>query len=215
MVYWGANAVATQVVSATRITAQALAVYIASAGVTSVSIQTPGPGAATSNALQFEVDSASGSDSSPGFTISAATVSRGSTASYPVTLSASAIDVSVTCLNLPVGAACSYSSASGAVTIATATTTPPGTYNITAVFTQTLPGAASALILFPFLLLPMAGVRRKRSVKRMCLLGCLAVALMASGVAIGCGAGGNLPASATPNPTHQVTSSGSVSITVQ
>jgi hypothetical protein len=215
VVYWGGTALSTQVVSATQITAQALAVYIASAGVTAVSIQTSGPGAATSNALEFEVDSASGSGSSPGFTISAATVSRGSTASYPVTLSASATDVSVTCLNLPAGATCSYSSATGAVTIATATTTPAGTYNVTAVFVQTLPGAASALILFPFLLLPLAGIRRKRSIKRMCLLACLAAALMASGVAIGCGAGGNLPASATPNPTHQVTSSGSVSITVQ
>jgi Chitobiase/beta-hexosaminidase C-terminal domain len=215
VVYFGETALATQFVSPTQITAQALAVYIASAGVTSVSIQTPGPGAAASNALEFEVDSASGSESAPAFASSAATVSRGSTASYPVTLSASATDVSVSCLNLPAGATCSYSSATGAVTIATATTTPPGTYYVTAVFAETAPGAASALFLVPVLLLPMAGIRRKRSCKRMCLLACLAVALMASSAAVGCASGGNSPAPVTPNPTHQVTSSGSVSITVQ
>jgi hypothetical protein len=215
VVYWGANALATQFVSATHVTAQVPAVDIASAGVTAVSIQIPAPEAAASNTLQFEVDSTSGSASSPAFTTSAATVHPGSTATYSVTLSTLATNVSVSCLNLPAGATCTYSPATDAVTISTTAATLPGTYSVTAVFAQTLPGAASALVLFPFLLVPMAGIRRKRSYKMMCLLACLAVALMASGFAIGCGAGGNLPAPATPNPTHQVTSSGSVSITVQ
>jgi Chitobiase/beta-hexosaminidase C-terminal domain len=215
VVYWGTAALSTQFVSPSQVTAQVPAADIASAGASAVSVQPPAPAGAASNALEFEVDSASGSASSPDFAISTATVSRGQTASYPVTLSASATDVSVTCLNLPAGATCSYSSATGAVTIATTAATPPGTYTVTAVFAQTLPGAVSSLVLFPFLLLPLAGLRRKRSVKMVYLLACLSVALMA-GSAVGCVSGGNSPAAlSTPNPTHQVTSSGSVSITVE
>jgi hypothetical protein len=215
VVYWGTTALSTQFVSAAQVTAQVPAADIASAGATAVSVQSPAPAAVASNALEFEIDSASGSGSSPDFAISTATVSPGSTATYPVTLSASATEVSVTCLNLPAGAICSYSSATGAVTIATTAATPPGTCTVTAVFAQTLRGAVSALLLFPFLLPPLAGMRRKRSVKMVYLLASLSVALMA-GSAIGCVSGGHSPvAPSTPNPTHQVTSSGSVSITVQ
>ncbi|MGA9672485.1 MAG: hypothetical protein WBQ94_24940, partial [Terracidiphilus sp.] len=170
--------------------------------------------ATPSNALQFEVDSASSSTSTPTFTASTATIPPGSTASYPVALSAAATNVSATCLNLPAGATCSYSSTTGAVAIATSTATPPGTYTVTAVFAETLPGAASALVLFPVLLLPLAGLRKKRRLRIIGTLACLAVALTA-GMAIGCGGAGTSPAASTPNPTHQVTSSGSVSITVQ
>jgi hypothetical protein len=54
-----------------------------------------------------------------------------------------------TCLNLPTGATCSYSATTNTVSIATSATTPRGTYQITVVFTETLPGAAEASILLP------------------------------------------------------------------
>ena len=212
VIYWGTTALSTQLVSATQLTAQVPAADIATAGVTSITVQTPN--AVSSNALQFEVDSASNSASAPAFTTSTATVPPGSTATYPVALSTAATNVSATCLNLPIGATCSYSSATGAVAIATSTTTPPGTYTVTTVFAETLPGAASALVLFPVLLLPLAGLRKKRSLRIIGTLACLAIALTTS-MAIGCGAGPNAPAPSTSTPTHQVTSSGSVSITVQ
>jgi hypothetical protein len=84
----------------------------------------------------------------------------GSTATYPVILPSSATDVTVNCLNLPVGASCSYSAASSTVTITTSSATPAGTYAITIVFTETLPEVASALLLFPTLLLPLFGKKK-------------------------------------------------------
>jgi hypothetical protein len=92
-----------------------------------------------SNPLQFEVASA-GSNTPPSFTTVRATVTPGSSAGYAVTLPSNASSVSVTCLNLPGGAACTYSATTGAVMITTSSTTPAGIYQITVVFTETLPG---------------------------------------------------------------------------
>jgi hypothetical protein len=85
-------------------------------------------------------------------------VTAGSTASYPVTVPTSTTSVSVTCLNLPAGAACSYSSTTNAVTITTSPTTPKGTYQIIVVFTETV---TSTAFLLPILLLPLGFMRRK------------------------------------------------------
>ena len=151
--YWGTTALATTYGSATQLTAQVPSSDIANAGITAISVQTPTPGGGTSNSLQFEVDSSGSGSTAPTFTLVTATVTAGSTASYPVTLPSSATSVYVTCLNLPSGATCNYSSTTNAVTITTSSTTPAGTYQITVIFTETLPGAASALVLLPFLLL--------------------------------------------------------------
>ncbi len=209
-VYWGSTALTTTYVSATSLTAQVPATDIASAGTTAITVQTPTPGGGTSNSLQFEVDSGT-SGSGPTFTTLTAMVAPGSTASYSVTLPSGATNVSVTCLNLPMGASCSYSSSAGAVTIATSATTPAGTYQITVVFTETLPGAATGFVLLPFLVLPLLFIRKKLAARGVWLTACLVLALMA-GVAgaVSCGGGGSGPA-----PTHQVTSSGVVTLTVQ
>ena len=123
--YWGTSALATQYGSATQLTAQVTAAEIANAGITAITVQTPTPGGGTSNPLQFEVDTAgSGSSTTPTFTSLTATIAAGSTASYPVTEPAGVTIDSITCLNLPAGATCSYSSSSNAVTIATSATTP-------------------------------------------------------------------------------------------
>jgi hypothetical protein len=138
-VYWGTTALSTQFVSATQLSAQVATADISSAGTTAITVQTPAPGGGTSNSLQFEVDSAAPGSTPPTFGSSTARVAAGSTASFPVTLPSKATSVSVTCLNLPTGATCSYSSTTNTVTIATTLATPAGTYQITAVFTELCP----------------------------------------------------------------------------
>jgi hypothetical protein len=212
-VYWGSSLLTTTWVSATQLTAQAPGSDIASAGITSVTVQNPGSGGGTSNALEFEVDSASGT--SPQFSTVTATVAPGSPASYTVTLPGTATNVSVQCLNLPAGATCSYSAASGTVTISTSTTTPAGTYQITVVFNETLPGAASGLIFLPILLLPLVATRKKWATQRIWLTALLAITITAAAAILGCGGGSSGGSNYTPPQTHTVTSSGTVTLVVQ
>src|SRR5258708_34553482 len=94
-----------------------------SAGTVAVTVQNPTPGGGVSNTRQFEIDSA-GSNTPPTFGVITATVSPGSSATYPVKLPSGANDVSATCLNLPGGSTCGYSAAHSAVTITTSSTTP-------------------------------------------------------------------------------------------
>jgi hypothetical protein len=159
--------------------------------------------------LQFEVDSAAGSTTGPTFTSATATVAPGSPASYPVTFPSDVTSVSVTCLNLPTGAACTYSSTTNTVTITTSSTTPAGTYQVTVVFTETVSGTATGLILLPILLLPLLLLRRKLAARGIWFTASLGLLLMAA-AAFSTGCGG--PAS---SQTYQATSSGSVTLTVQ
>jgi hypothetical protein len=179
-------------------------------------VKTPGVG--SSNSLTFEIDSA-GSNILPNFGTSSATVSRGSSATYPVTLPSSATKVSATCLNLPSGATCSYSATTGVVTINTSSSTPAGTYQIIVVFTETLPGSAAAIVFLPILLLPRLFLTRKWAARRFWLTACLALLVSAIAIDSGCGGSGNAASSSPPPPppsqTHQVTSSGVVTLTVQ
>ena len=216
-IYWGNTPLATQHVSGTQLTAQVPVSNIASAGTTAITVQTPAPGGGTSAAFQFELDSAnSASAAAPAFTTATATVSAGSTASYPVALSSSVSGVTVSCLNLPAGASCSYSSSSGAVSIVTSSATPSGTYQVTAVFTETQTVSAS-YVLAPFLLLPLMFLRRKLFSKGPWIAACM-VAVMALGfiAATGCGAGGSGSQPVQTGPaTEQVTTSGVVTLIVK
>jgi hypothetical protein len=216
-VYWGASALTTTYVSATQLTAQVPAADIATAGTIAITVQTPAPGGGASNAWQFEVDSVSSGTTAPTITSTTETVAAGSTASYPVTVPSAVTSVYVTCLNLPPGATCSYSSTTNTVTITTSSTTPKGTYQITVVFTETVSGAASGFILLPILLLPLGFMRRKLAAKGIWLSACLGFVLLATAaLSIGCGSGGSSGSgSTTPPATHQVTSSGAVSLTIQ
>jgi fibronectin type 3 domain-containing protein len=209
---WGASALATTFVGSTQLTALVPAADMATAGATAITVQTPAPGGGTSNSLQFQVDTAGSSSTAPTFTTLTATVAAGSTASYAVTLPSTVTSASVTCLNVPAGAACSYSSATNTVTITTSTTTPKGTYQITVVFTETVSGAATSWILLPILLLPLVMLRRKLAARGIWLTASLGVVLLAAAAfSIGCGGSG----SKTTPQTHQATSSGSVTLTVQ
>ena len=214
-VYWGTSALATTFGSATQLTAQVPATDIATAGTTAaITVVNPTPGGGTSNSFQFEVNSASGSTTGPTFSSVTQTVTAGSPASYPVTLPSTVESATITCLNLPTGATCSYSATTNTVTITTSSTTPKGTYQITVVFTETVSGAASGLILLPFLLLPLAFLRKQLATRGVWVTACLGLVLLAGAAfsVIGCGGG----SSSTPPPqTHQVVSSGTVSLTIQ
>jgi len=216
-VYWGTTALVTTYGTATQLTAQVPATDIATGGTTAaITAQTPSPGGGTSNSFQFEVNSASGSTTGPTFSSTTATVTAGSPASYPVTLPSSVESASVTCLNLPTGATCSYSATTNTLTITTSSTTPKGTYQITVVFTETVSGAATSWILLPILLLPLVYLRRKLAARGVWVTACLGLVLLAA-VAYTSGCGGSSGGSSSPPPpqTHQVVSSGSVSITIQ
>ena len=170
--------------------------------------------AGTEVLFEIEVDSTgSGSVGAPSFTTLTATVTPGSTATYPVTLPSTATDVSATCLNLPSGATCTYSAATGAVKVATSATTPAGTYQITVVFTETLPGAAPAMVFLPIMLLPLPFARKKWAARQVGFIAFLALALTLA-LASGCG-GGSSGTGQTQSPTHVATSSGGVTLTVQ
>ncbi|HTW81549.1 MAG TPA: hypothetical protein VME23_18530, partial [Terracidiphilus sp.] len=122
--------------------------------------------------------------------------------------------VTASCLNLPTGASCSFSSTANTLTIATASSTPAGTYQVTLVFTETVAGAASAFIFLPILMLPLVRLRRKWTAGKIWFTACLGLVLLVASAGIGCGGGGS---SGTPPPpaTHQVTTSGVVTLTVQ
>ena len=165
-----------------------------------------------STTIQFAVDSAGAS--TPSLGVSAATVAAGSSATYPVTLPSNVTSASVACMNLPAGATCSFSSTTNAVTIATSSTTPSGIYQVTVVFTETVTAAASAGLLLPIGLLPLLFLRRKPAARGLWTAFCLGLALAAATVlSTGCGGAGAIP---NPPPlTYQVTSSATVSLTVQ
>jgi sugar lactone lactonase YvrE len=214
VVYWGTTALSTQFVSGTQLTAQVAVSSIATSGTTSVVVQTPTPGGGNSGTMQFEIDSAN-STGPPQFSVQTATVTAGSSANYPMTLPSSASNVTVTCLNLPAGASCSYSASTSAVAISTSSTTPVGTYQIIIVFTETLPGAAAAWIIPPFLLLPLASARRKFQLHRTSLILIGAVALAATVFGITACGGSSGGSSGSGAQTHQITSSGAVTLNVQ
>lgn len=214
-VYWSSSTLSTQFVSPTQLTSQVPASDIASAGTFAVTVQSPAPGGGISNPLQFVVNTSGLGSTVPVITTLTATVKAGSSTTYPVTVPANATNVSLSCLDLPAGATCSYSAATGLLTITTSATTPTGTYQIPVVFTETLPGAAGAGLFLPILLLPLIFARKRVAPRGVWLTASLGLLLMLSAAAmIGCGGGGGSNSTTTP-ATHSVTGAVSVSLTVQ
>jgi hypothetical protein len=214
-IYWGTTALATTYASATQLTAQVPAADIATGNIAfAISVQNPTPGGGTSDVLQFEVDSATGTTTPPAFSSTTAIVASGSPATYTVTMPSGMTNPTVSCLNLPSGTSCSYSANSNTMTIATSTATPKGTYQVTVVFSETVSGTSSSWILLPILLLPLVYVRRKLAAQGVWITACLVLVLLAAvAYTSGCGGGGS--SSSTPPQTYQVTSSGVVTLTVQ
>jgi DNA-binding beta-propeller fold protein YncE len=210
VVYWGATPLTTQFGTTMQLTAQVTAADIATAGTPAISIVNPAPGGGASNSMQFEVVATqSGSSDAPDITALNASVTPGSNASYPVMLPSGVTDVSAMCLNLPAGATCSYSSAANAIVIATSSTTPAGTYQITVIFTETVPGMGG-FILLPLLLLPLMFARRRMMKSGLWLAGLALILLVASFGAMGCGGSG-----ASSSQPVTVMSVQAVNLTVQ
>ena len=213
LIYWGATALSTKVVSASTLTAQISGSDILVAGVVLITVQSPAPGGGISDAQSFEIDTARSGIAPPKFVTDTATVSPGKNASYSVVLPSSATNVSVMCLNLPSGASCSYSSTAGTVTVTTASSTSAGAYQITIVFSETIVGAASAWIFLPILLLPLLVRANKTVIERISSFVCLGVIVVAW-TSTGCGGGGG---SFTPYPLNgqQIRNSGVVTLIVE
>jgi hypothetical protein len=99
--------------------------------------------------------------------------------------------------------------------VTTSSTTSAGTYQITAVFTETLPGTTARLAVLPFIFGSLLIARRKKAAGKTWIISCIAIiALTGAAMMMGCG-GPGISSSTPPNPTHQVTSSGVVDLTVQ
>jgi hypothetical protein len=213
VVYWNSTALTTQLMSSTQLNAKVPASLMANAGQASITVQSPAPGGGTSNVLQFELDTAGAT--APVFSSPAATISAGQTAAYAVTTPAAATNITVTCLNLPSGATCSYSAANQQVSIATTSATPKGNYLVTVVFTQTISGAAASLLL-PILTLPFLSRRRlTKRIRKGCSL-CLLMLLLAFAVfEIGCSGAGGASSSGGSPTASQMQSSGVVTLVVQ
>lgn len=207
-VYWGSTALTTTYVSATQLTAVVTATQIASEGIATLSVLSSN--GSFSNTLAFAIITASAT--APTFTTTTATVSAGTAATYSVTLPTTAGGVAVICLNLPTGASCSYSSTTKAVTIATSSDTPAGSYRVTVVFDEAVMTTATAGILLPILLLPLLLVRKNLKSRGAWFSACLGLILLAGSIfSVGCG--GNTKTVSTA--TTQVTSAGVVTLVVQ
>jgi hypothetical protein len=216
-VYWESTAVATRFVNSTTLTAQVPASKIATAGAFAITVHTPTSGNEVSNTMQFEVDTAPlKARGLPTFSPPAAQISAGQTAIYQVSLPANVVAVSAACMNLPIGATCTYASSSNQLSIKTATTSPKGTYQVTVAFIETLPSTANQGLALPLFMLPFA-LRTKNAKPRVKLLALsIALALTLTAVStIGCG--GTSPHQSCPasSSQEQITSSGLVSLTIQ
>ena len=216
VVYWNQHARRTRYVSPAQVVAQIDPADTAQPGIATVSVLQADADGAFSNTLQFEIDSAQSIEDAPSFATLTATVHAGHAASYPVTFSSSVNPTAVTCLNLPTGAACSWSAASSFVNINTTADSPKGNFNVTVVFTETQNAFLPAGIMLPFVVFPLALVRRtgRKRLLRVFYLACLAVIL--AGFVVACanvsGLRSTPPAAGS---TGTFTSSGVVSLTIE
>jgi len=213
-VYWSTTALTTQFVSSSQLTATVTAADIATPGATAITVQTPAPGGGTSDVLQFEVDSSSGTATAPSVPSAVVTVTAGSTATYSISFPAAVTNATATCLNLPAGAICSYSFATGTLTVSTSSTTPSGTYQVTVVFDESVASTSSAFIVLPILLLPLFFLRRKLAAHGMWSAVSLCLIVLAA-TAFSAGCGGSSSPTKTTIITQSVRSSGVVGMKVQ
>jgi CSLREA domain-containing protein len=205
-VYFNSTALTTTYVSAAQLTATVPASLVASVGIYPVSVVSSS--GTSSNTMEFAVTSSISTSTTITVSTTSATVSAGGTASYSVTVPSTASSVSATCLNLPAGASCSYSS--GILSIVTSSVTPKSTYAITVVFTETFTSTTTSLILLPFLLLPFFWLRRKVTTGADWIAGCLALLVLVGAMTMsGCGG------SSTSNTTSQITSGASVTLVIK
>jgi hypothetical protein len=220
VVNWNGSARSTTFVSTSQLTASITAADLATVGVADVTVFNPAPGGGTSIAFKVAVDTPPGTAGAVTATTGTTTlnVQHGQTTTMQVTFNGANANaqISAVCYNLPAGASCTLSGTT--VTIATAASTPAGSYQIVVVFTATQQITTSALtiqrVIFAaglgFLGLPMGLVwvaRNRRRVGMRLLVVLTGMVLLAA--LAGCGGHPNQPT--TP---QQVTSQSSIAITL-
>jgi len=145
----GANLTTTVNSKGTVATATVPAADLATVGTANITVYNPpatsAAASSTSPAFVFAIDTAASTSGAVTVTANTASVSvpSGGTANLSVTLGggSSAADISVTCVNMPAGASCSYNNSE--VAISTTAQTPAGSYAITVIFTATQTAAAA------------------------------------------------------------------------
>jgi hypothetical protein len=210
--YWNNSPRPTHFLSPTQLTADLSSSDLAQPGIASINLHNA---TALSNTFQFEIDSPNPVGTpAPVFTPTSITVAAGQSATYAVSLPASASSASALCLNLPVHAICSYAGAK--LTISTAADTPTGSWPITVVFTATETTTAAAALLIPIFLLPYVLMRRRLAPRTIRFADFLCAAIVAAAVISAC-ASANTSTSAPPPSasTRTFTTSGVVTLTVR
>jgi hypothetical protein len=213
--FWGTSALATQFVDSTTLTAQVPTNNIATPGAFAVTVRT---GGGISNSMQFEVDSARSTVLGiPVFSPATTEIYAGQTAVFQVTLPAQASDISVTCMNLPQAATCSYLKSANQLTIRTSITSPKGTFHVTVVINATLVSLTTESLVLPLFMMPFAFTRSRLGSRRILLAWPIGLALAATALyAIGCGDPSPAVQAKPPSvSTQQITSSGTIDLTIQ
>ncbi len=200
VVWWNNYALPTVFVDKASLNAVVDASYLVSAGKQSITVSTPG--ARDSAPFYLMVDPASGASVSA--SITALQVPRGGATSTVLTikppLGKPLGTVTVSCLNLPSGANCSFDSSTNKLTITTSNTTAAGEYQVTIVvrYGSALAMLRQAPIFWASLLPPlglslaMAGRGRRLKQKRLSLAVLLAMVFLFG--LISCGGSGTSPA---------------------
>jgi hypothetical protein len=207
--YWGASALSTTFVSSTQLSTQVPAASITTAGQSALSVTTPGPAGSTSNAYTFDIESQP-PPTQVGliFLATAATATPGTAVTYQIVSPSSTSRDTVTCLNLPTSATCSYNAQTNVVTVTTTTAAQKGTYQITVVLNEAASTIGAAGLMLPFLLFPQFLKRiRRKPAKRTIIPLALAV-LFLSTLFSGC-------CSSLPANSFSAHVTGTVQLTIQ
>jgi sugar lactone lactonase YvrE len=225
-VQWNGANRPTTVVSAQKLTASIPASDLASGGIATITVNTPAPGGGKSSSLSFSVDGPAG-PAVPSLGSTTITVTAGSSTTVPLTFAGpgKVTNLSVTCLNAPIGTTCSIAPGNGSVTVAIAASVPKGQYSILLVFSTTatasaqLPPVQSAgirlggifglALALPFGFVALGTKRRRRK-----LLALGAILVLSVLISAGCGGGASSPPSTLPPAPSTVTSQSSVSATL-
>ncbi len=198
-VNWNGSPRATTFVNSTRLNASILASDLTASGTASITVSNPAPTAASSAVEMFSLDTASQSSVTLGSTN--VVVTAGQTTTVAVEMTGFTGSVTATCLNLPVGATCSYNTTTNQLSVQTSPSTAKGSYTITAVFSGNVVAAQRGLGFSTMLALigtPLGfviiGIPRRRKI--VLLVGSFILLLMM----LSCGGGSMSNAGSSPTP---------------
>ena len=209
VVNWGGSARPTTFVSSTSLTAQLTSADVASTGKGQVAVTNPVPGGGSSNTSTLSIDSSSSGAGNFAIAVSpsALSVTAGQSATATIAMSGNTGNFFYSCLDLPSGASCSVSGTT--LTIATAASTPRGSYQVVVVASTTqLAGLEEPSGLALAFAIPVF-IGWKRRSRLGAILG---LTVLAIGLYAGCGGGGS--SSSTSSTPVVVTAQGQHSTVV-